>query len=505
LRRQRCPQQQHSEIASFRYESVGNWVGGTVVASCIALLLVLPMLSLPATADGYSMRYDTALDAWESLTERDQFCIINYDGGIEKMIVQIEVPRLELSSSEKMAWLIPIPAAPEEVSLRHFQTIPRFDGDSLESAVYDEVSGSRYWYYPFATQIYTAPVLLATYLALGFGGTSGSDAGLVDTYAVVDRYGVTSEVLDADSPEAMSAYLALKGLTLPESAETHLAHYLNSGHSIVLSWISDVGAFISGAMTLSGGNSYSLGIGAEFPCDEIFYPLRMTSVYDTLEIPITVQVLGHVTPEAYPTRWDLRFSCEYRIQDTYAPMSAFDLYGYLPLYAIDKINFTESREEYEYFLDEQISANRGSLSLRDVDYTVVTFDGPAGALSEDLRFSDSSPIAVASIGFVGDNPWVVVLAMTVLASCLSSLLAFAIVIGWKTRFMARVALLGVFNLLSLIGYYMAYVDWLEPRLERGGIEVKGMRPRLIFVFSALFMSQVLEVYLVFFSGLIVGS
>lgn len=468
------------------------------------MALTMPMLSLHATADGFSMRYDTSLDAWRSLTERDQFCIINYHAGIEKMIVQIQVPRYEVSSSEKVAWLFPVPATPESVSLRHLQTIPRLDGDPLGASVYERISESRSWAYPFATQIYTAPAIFLGYMILlGFGGTSGANADQVYTYEVLEQYGVTSEVLDAETPEALSAYLALKGLVLPETAENLIARYVNSGHSIVLSWISDVLEFVSEASTLPGGNAYSLGIGVEFPCDEIFYPLRMTSAYDTLEIPITVQVLGHVTPEAYPAGGELRFSCEYRVQRTYAPLTEY--HDYIPYYEIGRINYSESRAEYMYFLEEQIDANHGSLYLRNVDYTVVTFDGPAGALSEDLRFSDSSPIAVSATGFLGDNPWVVVLALTVLASCVSSLLAFTIVIGWNSRFMARVALLGLFNVLSLIAYYAAYVVWLEPKFVSNNSLVRRKRRRFVAMFSVLFISQMFEIYLIFFSGYVVGA
>ena len=476
---------------------MGNLVG-ILFASSIVLMLVTPMLSVPVTADGYSVRYDTALDTWDSLAERDQFCIVNYQDGVEKMIVQIRLDGPEVRSSDKIAWLFPIPAAPESVSLKHFQTVPRFAGDSQGSVVLDKTADSLSWGYAFATQLYALPiVLLGGYvMVLGFGTSSGG-ADQVESYAVLDQYGVTSEVLHANSSEALSAYLTSKGLTLPEMAEGALDYYLGGDYSIVLSWISNVPSFLSKALKVPDTNDYSLGIGVEFPCDEIFFPLKMTSAYGELEIPITVQVLDYVTPDEYPSGGNLDFSCKYRVQDTYAPLIG-GLWNY-DYQLVSRINITEGREEFEYFFAEQIAA-QGSVYLKGVDYTVVNFDGPAAELTEDLWLSDSPPLRVSSLKFVGDNPWLVTLAVVILVSCVSSLIACAVVLGWNARFMRTFILLGLFNVASIFGYYCAYMDLVKPRLKRENVDVEGKGLRLMAMFSALFIVQLASVYLCFFHG-----
>ena len=449
------------------------------------------------------MRYDTALDAWQSLSEEDQFAIINYHDGIEKMIMQIQVPRAEVIASSDMIWLFPVPAAPETVSVRHFQTMPRLDGEPLTTSVHNRISDSDSWAYSFGTQIYSLPVVaLVHIMTLGYSGTGGIGDDQVVSYAVLEQYGVTTEVLETDSPEALIAHLASEGVALSDAAEDLVGEYVDSGHSIVTTRVSNVTQFVAQSSLVPNENAYSLGIGVEFPCDEIFYPLRMTSAYDTLEIPITVQVLGFVTPEAYPAGDALSFTCEYKVQEAYAPPSWY--YGYSSYYEHERIDLEQSRLDHAYFFEEQIDANGGSSLLLDVDYTVVMFDGLAGALSEDLTLSDHSPFVVGSVGFLGDNPWIAVLAVTAGVSCIASLVAFVVVFGWNSRLAARAALLGVFNVLSLIGYYAAYAALLAPKLDRGSVVVRKKCRRFIALFSALFLSVLLEVYFVFISGYVVG-
>ena len=458
-----------------------------------------PMISVSVAADGCWFAY-SALDTWETLTERDQFCIINYNDGIEKMIIQIQLDGPEVRSSEQMAWLFPIPAPPESVSLRHFQTIPRFDGNSLGSVVLEKVADSSSWSLAFGTQLYTVPALAVYYATFGFG--SGGTEESVESFGALDQYGVTSELLAADSSEALAAYLTSKGLALPEEAEYAVENYLGGDYSIVLSWVSNVSSFLAEAFKMPGTDAYSLGIGVEYPCEEIFFPLEMTSAYGTLEIPVTIQVLDHVTPEEHPSGGGLDYSCRYRVQDNYGPLSTTALWEY-DYRLVSRINLTVNEEEFDYFFAEQIAANHGSLVLHSVDYTVISFYGPAGRLTEDLWLSDSQPVSVSTLHFIGDNPWLVVLAVFMVASCFSSLVACLILFGWNGRLTLTFILLGASNLLSIVGYYFAY-DILEPRLEREGIRTVGTRWRLMLLFSALFICQLGLVYFTFFYGPTVG-
>ena len=459
------------------------------------MMFVTPVFSVNASADGHSVRFDTALDSWEALAERDQFCIINYHDGIEKMIVQIQLDGPELRSSDKVAWLFPIPSAPESVSLKHFQIIPRFDGGSLGSAALERIADSTSWGVAFGTQLYTTPVIATSYLILTGSYGMGGVAVDVEVLSILDQYGVTSEVLATNDSNALSDYLTSKELVLPEESQNAAENYLDGSYCMVLSWISNVSEFLTHALKIPGIDAYSLGIGVEFPCDDIFFPLEMTSAYGALEIPITVQILDHVNPDVYPSGGDLEFSCRYMVQDVYAPLG-YDTWNY-DYELISRINITESLEEYDYFFSEQIAENDGKRYLKSVGYTVVMFDGPAALLSEDLWLSDSRPLSVSVIGFLHDHPWVVVLAVFMLVSCISSLIACVIVFGWNAQLTRTFILLGVANFFSIVGYYIAY-DAVTPRLERADVITERKGLRLMMLFSGLFIYQLGLIYLLLF-------
>jgi len=455
-------------------------------------MFVTPMFSAHAGADGFSSRYNSMLETWNALAERDQFCIINYHDGTEKMVIKIQLDGPELRSSDKVAWLFPVPGDPESVTLRHFQITPIFYGDSLGSAALDRVADSTSWGLAFGTQFYTAPAILTAYMVQGYGG-SGMASDSVEVSGVLEQYGVTSEVLTAHTSGALNDYLISKGLTLPDMAGTAIRNYLYGGYSIVLSWISNVSAFLTEALRVPGIDAYSIGIGVEFPSDDIFFPLKMTSAYGELEIPITVQIVDHVTPRVYPSSGNLNFSCRYNVQESYSRVP-IDSY---------RVNLTEYQEGYEYFFAEQIAENDGKTYFKSIDYTVVTFDGSAAALSEDLWLSDSEPLTVSTVGFVYDNPWLVVLALLILVSCVSSLIACTIIFGWNPRLAPTYALLGLANLLTIGGYYLGYV-MLKPKLEKKSVNVERRGWKLMLLFSGFFVYLLGSIYFVFFYGPTVG-
>ena len=474
---------------------VGRLVG-TLFASSLMLSLVLPMLACPAAADGFSVRYDTALDAWNTLSEEEQFCIINYQDGVEKMIVQIQLDQEEARSSSKIAWLFPVPSAPETVSLRHFQTVPRLDGEPLGSVMLDELVDDPIWSVPYATQLYPIPLaMLYVVASQGYGASSGSTEG-VQSFALLEQYGVTTEVLAVDSVEALNEHLSEKNITLPTEADSAVDGYLGGDYSFVLSWISNVTDFLSDAIIMPGTFGYSIGVGVEFPCDEMFFPLRMTSAYGSMDVPITVQVLDFVTPDRYPSSRSLDYSCKYRVQDAYSPIYPDSLWGSQYSWVAPRLNQTAAADEYYYFFAEQIS-EQGAERLQGLEYTVVTLEGPAEGLSEDLWMVESSPLGTSAVAYLRDNPWPIVLMVFAAVSCASSLIACSAVFGYDRRVGRAYFLLGLFNVFTIIGYTLAFHKLVAPRVNEidGAVDkLEGGLLRFALTYSVIFLSMTLAAH-----------
>ncbi len=68
------------------------------------------LLALSASADGGMVVYDPLTSNWDLKDINQQICAINYENGIENMILSIKVDSLD---GEKAVWIFPVPAKPE--------------------------------------------------------------------------------------------------------------------------------------------------------------------------------------------------------------------------------------------------------------------------------------------------------------------------------------------------------------------------------------------------------
>lgn len=473
--------------------------GSRLPCLIVALALAMPLVSAPALADGFTVRYDTALDAWSALAERDQFSIINFEDGVEKMIISIQLDASETQTANSIAWLVPLPAPPEQVSLRLMSIVPRLNGTPIVSAAAHEITDDPMWLYTYGTQLYTLPITGFQFLTMGYGVSSGTSD--IQTYGSVVGLGITSEVIGTNSSEALDYYMEAKGLTLSESAKPFIDEYVGMDYSLVLSWISDVSEFSRTAMKalVDGTLTYTAGVEAEFQTDDIFYPLKLTRAYGALELPITVQVLGHVAPMDYPSGHGLEISWGHYVEDEYEPVSEeYFMSGHGQYYQYSSsLNFSQIRDDFQYFFDEQVSPNR--FYLRDVDYTTFRIEGPANELTSDLWLADSEPVSASAVEALGAAPWLLPVLTLVLASLLSGFLSGSLVFRGLPVSRPKLAALGILNLGTLLGVYLGYIFLVEKRGSPESREVyrRGCI-RYVWCFSFAFLLIAACVHLSFY-------
>ena len=468
---------------------------GSIVA---ALLAAIPITAAPASADGMSYRYDTALDSWQSLSERDQFCIINYMDGVEKMVISIQLDAQELMESDRMVWLVPIPAEPDEISQRLYSIVPRMNGVSAAEVLADKLAAEPTWMYcAFASQLYTLPVIGAFYvMTLGYGGSSGKDL-LPVTHDRIEGYGLVSEVVAIEDSDGLNAYFASRNLSLPSQSTQHLGSYFGGSYSFVVSWLDNVSDFRSKATIIrtSGRAVYSIGVGLEFPSDGIFFPLRMTSAYGELEIPITVQVMGHVSVDKHPSGHGLNYSVQSLVQEDYE----FNYYGHYPSYGVNPINSTKALEDYRHFFAEQMTGGY-TTHLQNLEYTSVSVRGPSSSLSEDLWLVDSPDVQTSAMDVGIRFSPLVVIALFVVISSLTGLVTALLLFRRRSVSPLRFMFLGLFNVLSIVGVLVAFrlVDdrWVHfERWEQGLI--RKARRKYTLGFSLIFLGITAGTYLAF--------
>jgi len=444
---------------------------------CIASLIVfISFLTLHfVSADGFVMvNYDPDLnpDRWNPLQEKSQFAFINYDSGIEKMLISVSIDTWAITGKEKVVWIFPVPAPPEQTSIDILNEIPDLKGTPLGEVVKDYTSGSLL--VMSLTQIYPAPFLFFTFFTRSFLSTGGINQD-VEVYEHVEKMGITTELISAKSPNALSEYTKSKNLVFPEGLNSILEGYINEDYCFVISWISNVSEFKKQAYTKRESESYryplysnyySFGIYTEFPAEEIYFPLKPTSMYGQRNIPIIIYVMNYVTPELYPN-----------IED-------------------------KTTVEYFYENNQYISENLTKFFNKytnNLAYTKIKIQTTSDQLTEDLIISEKIPIKVRLQGFITNHIIISYLIIFILFSCLSSLIAGLIAFRKQSPYKLKFFLFGLFNFLTLIGISIASnkmkIEEKFVKIKKSSSKKKG-HPLKTSAIASLMITAAIDVVLI---------
>lgn len=430
----------------------------------IFTLFVLALFFLPIVlADGM------LIDPHGYLPEKQQIAAIDYQNGRETMLLSIETDELR---SEKSAWIFPVPGDPNQVVIDVKDTFPQFSGSELEPQARSNIErvfrATRY------TQIY--PLFLIAFTPM-YGGravnqmfekTEGIDisGGDVTVYEHLEKHGITTEIIGADSGLEIYVYLRNKGLDPQFTTVPVLNDYIGQDYSFVISWIQNVEEPIPQQEDYVRRIPYygrRLGVLVSFPTEEIFYPLKPTSVYGSVEVPATIYVTGLVTPEVYE--------------------------------GIE--NYVETRyyNQYHIYGLEELLVDYNPSQIKT--YTRIDINPPSKLLTEDLIIKQEVPGSVRYAAGIANSfrsrtvwIWLFIISLSALTGAILGLVMF--------KQPKKFALVGLANCLSIIGLIIATVfvktKKIDPKLQKqikqAGLRVTASDHRkVIFVvaFSVLFI------------------
>ena len=362
---------------------------------CLTLFLSFILLSSAVFADGgaFVKRPSFETDIWIPINQDEQVAVISYENGKETLTISVEA---ELENGE-IVWLFPVPAKPELTDIDIVDEFPRFSGDEVRSRVGYEFNRLSPIFY--ITQSYPINIGLFSWGTLGSASSiesAGQDIG-VEIHEHIEFGGLTTELVTAEDENSLYNYMQQKGLKLPAESLSILEEYIGKDYSFVVSWISDGLAY----QTQAGGNV--LGVEATFQTNEMFYPLRLTSIYGQTEIPMTIYIYGHVSPKVFS-----------EISD-----------------------YTE------------VNYYRG-----DVDYTRIDIFSQSRFFVDDLWISGLTPPDIIFADIILISPAAFFAVVFVLASIISSILTGFFF--YRKKFsMKKFALLGLANLLTIFGFSIA--------------------------------------------------
>jgi len=401
-----------------------------IIAIFIILLFVTPMIF----ADGMAHYYD---DAWRPLQEKQQVAAINYENGYQNMILTIDVD--QTAKGEKAVWMFPVPASPEDTVIDVVDGFPTFSGQSVDTQ-YKRNIGNYAIFSSFYSLLPGLGILLpfalmgSTYSNMDYASESQGWKS-VEVHEVVEKYGITTELITTKTSEDLYGYLNSKGLDLPTEATTMFNEYVGNDYSFVVSYIGNLNEFNQYFTDNKDYDYYyrkgsPLGVFVKFPTDKMYFPLKPTSIYGSTSIPLTIYITGHVTPNLYN---------EIALAKT-EYFSGSSYYGY-----------NDNSGNIDQFYN-------GS-TINRAGYTKITMNVPSKYFKEDLWIEDYAPIGVGlKNGFNAMAP-IIGIILYAIVSMLASLCAGLVAFRGRKITKLKIALMGLFNFATIIGIIISGSFW----------------------------------------------
>ena len=198
----------------------------------------------PVLADGMMLRPDPYRDRWDYSNESHQQAFINYDNGLQKMIISVG---LEEENSNGIVWLFPVPSEPNKVVIDVVKSLPPLTGEEISKKAksnLDDIKKSLQM-----TQLYTIPLLLfldnlvmeeitELYDNFGLGAPKvwgGSIERDVVVYEHLEKEGIISEIITAKTANGLYDYLKSKGLKVESGSIPVLDNYIGKEFSFIAS------------------------------------------------------------------------------------------------------------------------------------------------------------------------------------------------------------------------------------------------------------------------------
>ncbi|MEM0360422.1 MAG: hypothetical protein QXK06_03770 [Candidatus Diapherotrites archaeon] len=415
----------------------------------LLLILMVSVFSTPAFADG--MAVSRRLDGlWGLHPEKQQVAAINFKDGFQNMLISIDLD--SEVRGEKAVWIFPVPASPEKVVIDIHKGFPRFAGEDIDNIYKHSIWESATVMGFYSTIPIIGPIIGAMLPLFMLGTARGVNYEKgITIHESIQKLGVTTELITAKNQDALAQYLQGKGLELPEKSKAIIGEYIGKDYSFVVSYISDLEEFRLESQTYRQNPTFDneyypyyespipIGVFVKFPTEKIYFPLKPTSVYESAEIPITLFVVGHVSPN---------------LSKETKPLSKTSYF----------------MQNYYYGSTSDSAAFFNNQEIKRLDYTKIQITAPSKYFTEDLWIENSAPITVGLKGFIATNIFWFGLAWFIALCIISSLIAGRLAFK-KDPLLSdkKLALHGLWNLLTIIGFGIATsqlkTKTLDPKIE----------------------------------------
>lgn len=380
----------------------------------VALIAMLLPIGI-VFGDGFSAHspFGRPMSSWELSTEESQVCFITHQLGEQRMILSVVLS----AEAEELVWIFPVPADPDEVEIDIVEELPEIKGinvdDTARKVVKMALDIVRACVYVPLPEDYPHP---RDSYALGGALVSKISPDEVVIYEQVNKLGLSTVLVSTRTVDALNGYLEANDVHLPEESLPIINEYIGEDYCFVVSYATPID---------QNQSEKTIGVQVGFPSDKPYFPLKLTSVYGDMMIPITIYIKNHMIPELYA-----------------------GIKGYC---------------DADYFIKARLINPRKIVGFidnlyyqRDLEFTKVTIDAESHWFKEDLWFHRGRPWSYNLARLILSNQLAIRILIGFTLFGLSSLLSALLVMGRKipkTRFF----LLGELNFLTLLFLCFGYL------------------------------------------------
>lgn len=470
-----------------------------ITLSLVAFLAVFSFIPKSVLADGMMIKPDPYSDRWDYSGENNQQAFINYDNGLQKMIISVG---LEGENSKGVVWLFPVPSDPNKVAIDVVKSLPGLSGEEISGKAKSNLDDTTKFLQ--LTQLYTIPFvsLYGTFGTAGkgmdnaLGATQGLGRGTesdVIIYEHLDKEGISSEIITAKTANGLYDYLKSKGLKIESGSIPVLDNYIGKDYSFVASWISSPEKIISAEdiknnLYIYFSNQYRYpkffdlvnSLKQKYPefnqaNNSTDYLKSQQSGTVLQELTQAIQNDPSIIVDTYNKNQNLAnqkgIFVTFPTKEIYFPLLPTSVYGSKTVPATIRVighvtpNVFQDIKSYtktEYYVDSYASfaddlKNFYNGQNQNIKYTKIEINAPSKFFTDDLWLKAQAPAKTYYSTFIAKHPIVSAIILFILSSILAGILAGLIIFKDLRKNPIKLGLIGLSNFLTILGLLITTV------------------------------------------------
>jgi hypothetical protein len=436
---------------------------------------------------------------WDYSDEDNQQALINYDNGIQKMIISIGINKM---GTRGAIWIFPVPSNPENIAIDVIKSFPELHGEEISEAAKSSLADieknlrSTQIYPAFFESLTDRQSLSSLSLpTVDMNGLQKIDEGVI-VHEHLEKEGITTEIITANNANGLFNYLKSKDLQVEIGSIPVLDSYIGQDFSFVVAWINSTKKIITAQDIKNNLTLYFLNL-SDYPkfdkeinnlrkiypkLDQAVEEYNTYNFFSSADGEVVLQDLAQsiqkdpsIITKDYEQRQESKIqkglSVSFVTKDVYFPLLPTSVYeskvvpatirvfGYVAPKLFQGI---KAYTKTEYYVNGYLSNSQDLGTLyrgknENIKYTKVEINAPSKFLTEDLLFENKIPNRVYYASFVVNNTIAITIILLIISSIVTSVLIGFLFFKDLRRNIIKLSLIGLSNCFTILGLIITII------------------------------------------------